>query len=467
MIRPVNIFWFKRDLRLSGNPALEAAAASGDVVPLFIFDPRFARALHTPRGAYLAESVSALNALLDGTLVCRFGNPAQELTQLVRAIRATAAPSTQVRVFSTASHTAIGATRDAEVADALRSIDATLITLSSPYAALGEVVTAAGSLHRVFTPYKNRWLETVATKTLQDRPVDATFVRLPVPDPDDYDCAHLHAPRSQWHNNTPVGEIEARTRRDAFLADPVERYAQARDVLALDGTSRLGAALHVGAIHPLQIIHRLDLTDEGDISFASELCWRDFYAAWGAQPGVSLWEPMDRKFAHLPVDTDAAARARYSAWCQGRTGFPSIDAGMRQLAATGWMHNRARMFTASFLVKHLHLPWQWGARWLLDHLVDGDLTSNNLGFQWVAGCGMNASPFFRIFNPIKQGETYDPSGCYIRTWVPELADEPNSTIHQPRRLGTRRGAGAAYPSPIIDLDAERQEALARFEVLRA
>jgi deoxyribodipyrimidine photo-lyase len=164
----------------------------------------------------------------------------------------------------------------------------------------------------------------------------------------------------------------------------------------------------------------------------------------------------------MPVDTDAAARARFEAWCAGRTGYPIVDAGMRQLLSSGWMHNRVRMIVASFLVKDLHLPWQWGARHFMRHLVDGDLASNNHGWQWAAGTGTDAAPYFRVFNPTSQSERFDPAGDYIRRWVPELADQSASTIHQPGLLRPE-----AYPAPIVDHATERDEALLRYRTLRA
>lgn len=464
--RPLNIFWFRRDLRLSGNEALECAARAGDVLPVFVLDPRYARTMHTPRGTYLTATLSALDTALDGTLICTAGDPASEITRLAQAVRSRTSPATRVRVFATASHTPAGAARDSHVAAALRSIGVEFIPVGAPYASTGEIRAANGALHRVFTPYKNRWCSAVASKSLSDDTVSATFVDL---DPGTNTTAHqlqsIPEEHLVWYGPTPVGERAARACRDGFLENSLRSYATERDLCAQPATSRLGAALHIGAIHPLQILPHLNLGDASSALFASELCWRDFYAEWGSTPNADLWSPMDRRFEKLAVDAGKIAVARFVAWRNGQTGFPLVDAGMRQLLTTGWMHNRTRMITASFLVKHLHLPWQWGARWFLDHLVDGDLASNNLSFQWVAGCGVSAAPFFRIINPIRQGETFDPDGSYVRTWVRELEDEPASTIHQPLPAGTRRAAGASYPSPIVDLSTERADALGRFAAL--
>jgi deoxyribodipyrimidine photo-lyase len=237
--------------------------------------------------------------------------------------------------------------------------------------------------------------------------------------------------------------IDWEQRWSDFRTIALEEYAQARNTPSLDGTSRLSPHLRFGVVHPRQLLSDLDLTEPAHRAFADELAWRDFYADVLLRAPQSAWSNLDPRFDALPVDTDAAARRRFDRWTSGRTGFPLVDAGMRQLAGTGWMHNRVRMITASFLVKDLHLPWQWGARHFLDHLADGDLASNNHGWQWVAGSGTDAAPYFRIFNPTAQLERFDPDRAYVQQWIPELG-----TSH--------------YPGPIVDHAAERDEALRRF-----
>ena len=189
-----------------------------------------------------------------------------------------------------------------------------------------------------------------------------------------------------------------------------------------------------------------------------ELAWREFYADVLFHHPDSGWTNLQRRMDAMPVDTDADARQRFRRWCDGTTGFPIVDAGMRELLGIGWMHNRVRMIVASFLVKDLHLPWQWGARHFMQHLVDGDLASNSHGWQWTAGTGTDAAPYFRIFNPTTQSEKFDPDGDYIRAWVPELAAVATAQIHAP---GSARPDG--YPVPMVDHGAERQEALARYK----
>jgi deoxyribodipyrimidine photo-lyase len=216
------------------------------------------------------------------------------------------------------------------------------------------------------------------------------------------------------------------------------------------------AALRWGVVHPRQLLADLG-PERGHEVFASELAWREFYADVLLREPDSAWTNLNRRLDAMPIDRDAAARRRFERWAAGTTGYPFVDAGMRQLLATGWMHNRVRMVVASFLVKDLHLPWQWGARHFMAHLVDGDLASNSHGWQWAAGTGTDAAPYFRVFNPTSQGLRFDPDGEYVRRWVPELAAISGGAVHDP---GLRRPDG--YPAPMVVHADEREEALRRY-----
>jgi deoxyribodipyrimidine photo-lyase len=246
------------------------------------------------------------------------------------------------------------------------------------------------------------------------------------------------------------------------VASSVDNYDERRNLPAADGTSKMSADLRWGVVHARQLL--ADLAPNGERRshdvFASELAWRDFYAdvLFGAPQTSS--RNVNRSMDVMPVDTDDAARTRFAAWQQGLTGYPIVDAGMRQLLATGWMHNRVRMIVASFLTKDLHLPWQWGARHFMRHLVDGDLASNSHGWQWTAGTGTDAAPYFRVFNPTSQGEKFDPDGIYIRRYVPELRDLDDRSVHAPGSL--QRGD---YPAPMVDHAAERAESLRRYKMV--
>jgi deoxyribodipyrimidine photo-lyase len=220
--------------------------------------------------------------------------------------------------------------------------------------------------------------------------------------------------------------------------------------------------LKYGCVHPRTLL--ADLANRRSASadtYRTEIAWREFYADILHERPDSARRNYDRSFDALPVETDGQARAAFEAWQEGRTGFPIVDAGMRQLRAEAWMHNRVRMVVASFLVKDLHLPWWWGARHFMTLLVDGDLASNQHGWQWTAGSGTDASPYFRVFNPVTQGERFDPDGAYVRRYVPELAGVPGRAVHQPWAL--REGIPEGYPEPMVDHKQERQEALHRYE----
>ena len=239
-----------------------------------------------------------------------------------------------------------------------------------------------------------------------------------------------------------AGEEAALDRWIRFRGSGLDAYADQRDLPAVDGTSRLSPDLKWGAIHPRTLLADLEAGGSGEPGhtvFSSELAWRDFYADVLFRSPESAWQNLGAKLERIELDTDARARARFERWCNGTTGFGIVDAGMRQLRASGWMHNRVRMIVASFLVKDLHLPWQWGADWFMRNLVDGDLASNNHGWQWAAGTGTDAAPYFRVFNPTTQRERYDPDGDYVERWVPEPVE------------------------PMLDHKAEREEALRRLK----
>jgi deoxyribodipyrimidine photo-lyase len=255
-----------------------------------------------------------------------------------------------------------------------------------------------------------------------------------------------------------AGEDAALSQWKAFVEDGLKRYADDNDRPDLPGTSRMSAHLKYGTIHPRTMVADLDLRGDGARTYLRELAFRDFYAAVLYHWPNSAWRNWNDTFDGIQTETGADAKRRFESWKAGETGFPLVDAGMRQLRETGFMHNRVRMIVASFLVKDLHLPWQWGAEWFMDQLVDGDLASNQHGWQWCAGCGTDAAPYFRVFNPDKQAEKFDPTGDYIRRWVPELSD-----IEDIRDIGPNKGARPpGYPAPIVDHGAERAEALRRY-----
>lgn len=425
--------WFRRDLRTTDHRALAEAAAAGPVVGVFVVDPVFDHAGSVRRSA-LGAALDQLDAALGGHLVIRHGRP-----EVV--IPAVAAECHAADVFVSRDAAPYGRRRDALVAEALRSDGRRLRGVGWNYAvAPGSVVSGAGHPYRVFTPFARAWR--AALEDAQPAETTAAAWRtLP---------SREHRLNSRHHV-----WVAAEERWQEFVdSGSLDDYAGRRNHPGVDGTSRMSAALRWGTAHPRQLIADLD---PEHTTFLNELAWREFHADVLLRSPQTVSEPLDVRFSAMPVDTDAAARARFERWRQGLTGFPLVDAGMRQLARTGWMHNRVRMIVGSFLVKDLHLPWQWGAKHFLDQLVDGDLASNTHNWQWVAGCGTDAAPYFRVFNPTAQSERFDPDGAYIRTWVSELRDLGDGAIHQP---GRQRPDG--YPEPMVDHATERAEALARY-----
>jgi deoxyribodipyrimidine photo-lyase len=431
-----SIMWFRRDLRLGDHPALVAAGSDGhEVVPVFVVDPAFAD-VGAPRLAYLHDCLAALDADLrerSGTgLVVRRGDPVEEIPRLAEEVGAD-------RVFVSRDYGPYGRRRDAAVADRLRRSDRTLKGVGSPYAVPpGSVRKDDGDPYAVFTPFSKVWRrvgwEAPFGSADDIRLADGGVTSDPLPDRPDPGC-----------DLPPAGEAAALDQWRTFRHGALDDYADDRDRPALDGTSRLSPALKWGTIHPRTLLADLDASGAGSTPhtvFSSELAWREFYADVLFEQPRTAWENFNRKMDAMPVDTDAAARARFDRWAAGETGFGIVDAGMRQLSTIGWMHNRVRMIVASFLVKDLHLPWQWGAQWFMEHLIDGDLASNNHGWQWAAGTGTDAAPYFRVFNPQLQQERYDPDGSYVDRWVCEPVE------------------------PMLDHKAEREEALRRLGTLR-
>jgi len=441
------VMWFRRDLRLSDHPALHAAAAEGrSVVPLFVVDPAFAAA-GAPRRAFMGAALRALDMSMDRALVYRHGDPTEVVAAFAQEVGAR-------EVFVTRDHTPYGRRRDASVAAALADSGRRLVGVDSNYAVPpGTVTKADGTPYAVFTPFSKAWRAHGWSAPLQVPTVEwAGAPSVP--------CAGPPAP---VHVDLDLGwtDEQAVAQRWGEWFPNAAAYHEQRDLPAVDGTSRLSAALRWGLVHSRQLLADLEPTRGHDV-FASELGWREFYADVLLHRPESSWKNLNPRMDAMPVDTDAAARARFERWSAGTTGYPIIDAAMRQLHGTGWMHNRLRMLVASFLVKDLHLPWQWGARHFMQHLLDGDLASNAHGWQWAAGTGTDAAPYFRVFNPTTQALRFDPDGEFVRRWLPELASVDGGAVHE---LGLQRPDD--YPPPMVDHSAERDEALRRYQLVTA
>jgi len=449
------VLWFRRDLRLTDHPALLAAAAGGDeVLPLFVVDPRLWDPAGPPRRAWLVRSLRALDAAVGGRLVVRQGDPAVVVPRLAAQVDAAA-------VHVTADAGPYGRRRDDAVAAALAARP--LVRTGTPYAVgPGTITNGSGTPYRVFTPFFKAW-----QRHGWPRPAPRGEIRWATgPDSDGLPAE----PALDGVTLPEAGEAAALARWHAFLdADPgVAGYAARRNDPSVAGTSAMSAHLKYGEIHPRTML--ADLADHpgpGADGLRSELCWREFYAdvLWHTPSGAR--SELRTEFAGIRVDqptADPQAQLRWAAWQQGRTGYPLVDAGMRQLRAEGWMHNRVRMVVASFLVKDLHLPWQLGAADFMHWLRDGDLASNSQGWQWTAGCGTDAAPYYRVFNPVTQGLRFDPDGAYVRRYVPELAHLRGAAAHEP--WDADNGYAHGYPERVVDHGVERDQALARLAELR-
>ncbi|QUW18199.1 deoxyribodipyrimidine photo-lyase [Agrococcus sp. Marseille-Q4369] len=445
------LVWFRRDLRVRDHPALVAAAAAGEVLPVFVADPAFAGA-GAPRTAALRTALRALHEATDGALVVRSGRPEEVIPALVREAGADA-------VHVSGESTPYGRRRDARVEAAL---DVPLVATGSPYAVTpGRVRKGDGSPFRVFTPFSRAWLER-GWRAPAERPSPRWVRRVegePLPEPPETSAG------LSW-----ASEEGARERWATFLDGPIDDYDAARDRPDLDGTSRLSIALKLGTVHPRTLLADLDAVaprrsraaQRSLKRFQAELAWREFYADVLLHHPRSAWRDLGAQLRGIAYDEPGQL---FEAWCAGRTGFPFVDAGMRQLLAEGWMHNRVRMVTASFLTKDLHVWWPYGARFFLEHLADGDLASNSHGWQWTAGTGTDAAPYFRVFNPVLQGQRYDPDGDYVRRWVPELRHIPGAAVHEPWKVPV--GLAHGYPQRILDHAVERREALDRLAAVSA
>jgi deoxyribodipyrimidine photo-lyase len=474
------IVWFRRDLRLADNPALSAAIDGGvdSIVPVYIHAPEELGdwAPGAAQRVWLNDSLTAFAEQLEALgsrLIIRRGPTDTALDTLIEESGASS-------VYWNRLYDPLTMARDKHVKQHLEA--AGIETASFKANLLHEpwtVETQQGKPYKVFTPF---W------KAVKGRSVGAP---LAAPDtlPDVWsrigsesiDSLELR-PSIAWDRGirktwTP-GENGAHDRLEAFLDDAIAEYDTSRDHPDRHGTSYLSPHLHWGEIGPRQIVHRVEewldehrgktLRDHAE-SFISELGWREFAHHVLYHFPQTPEEPLDERFKAFPWSGDEEGLER---WQQGQTGIPMVDAGMRELWETGYMHNRLRMTVASFLTKNLRVAWQHGERWFWDTLVDADLANNTLGWQWAAGCGADAAPFFRIFNPARQGERFDSTGDYVRRWVPELADLDKRHIHEPWKApakaldaaGVRLGDN--YPAPIVDLKASRREALEAFDAIK-
>ena len=467
------LVWFRNDLRIADNPALIDAVEHGEVVPVFIWDEHESEQHYGAAAKWwLHHSLEVLSESLreiGSNLVIRLGPPKEALRELISETNAK-------RVVWNRRYDPSGIATDTAVKTDLqksglevKSFNGNL--LMEPW----ELQTKTGGPYKVFTPF---W------KNLISHPL--MIAPLPPPSklsPCSYRSEALHRlrllPKLDWADGfmkvwTP-GHRSANDVLANFAQASVSNYKDLRDLPAHDGTSRLSPRLRFGEISPRQVWHQVQrnhksaLEGEGTEAYLREIGWREFAYHLIYHFPETLHAPLRPQFEKFPW---RAAPDELKRWQMGLTGFPIVDAGMRQLWQTGWMHNRVRMIVASFLVKNLLISWQEGADWFFDTLLDGDLASNTLGWQWAGGCGADAAPYFRIFNPMTQSEKFDKDGNYIRKWVPELAALPNKWLHRPFEASSLElqlhgiKLGETYPTPVGEHKAARERALKAFDVVK-
>ncbi len=467
----IAILWFRRNLRLTDNAALIEALADGKrVLPLYVYDD-------LPLGGasrwWLHHSLAALGSeirKMGGTLLLRRGDPANIIDELIREVDASA-------VYCTRRFEPEARRQESNVASRLGSRAILNICDDSLLRRPSDVTTQTGGNYKVFTPYYKASTALGEPPAPRAAPDTIDFASSPG-ESDSLDSWSLLPTSPDWagglRDTWHPGEAGAIERLDT-IAEAIGGYAAGRDRPDLEATSRLSPHLHFGEISPRQVWHgvmsdaRQRRLDEAAEPFIRQLYWRDFSAYLLFHYPPLATEPLRKEYERFPWREDSAALRR---WQKGRTGYPIVDAGMRQLWHTGWMHNRVRMIVASLLVKHLLIPWQRGAEWFMDTLVDADTANNSAGWQWVAGSGSDAAPYFRVFNPISQGQKFDPDGEYVRRWVPELRELPKQYVHEPWTAdsATLRAAGLVlgrdYPEPVVEHKLGRERALAAYKAMR-
>ena len=442
-----NIIWFRRDLRIGDHPALlEAIKNSDEIVPLFILDKSQIAEAGAKLLAYMGRSLRALDESLGNKLHIIEGDQVEILKDLIARYNVK-------EVHISDEYERYGAARDARV----EAAGIPLVRTGSPYAVKpGRVVKPSDATpYRVYTPFYRAW----RTHGYRGPVAPPKNIKAPTP-PAEY----RNFPDFPFPDGVHVieaGEAAGLRRFKEFKKKGLDSYDENRNFASIDGTSKMSTYLKFGEIHPRTLLDGLDETKAQD-TFRKEIAWREFYADVLFNNPDTDTEYYAPRFKEMRYDKPGK---QFKAWCEGKTGYPFVDAAMRQLLLEGWMHNRTRMVVASFLVKDLHLEWQLGERFFAEHLVDYDVASNAHGWQWTAGTGTDASPYYRVFNPIEQGRRFDENGDYIRKYVPELAHLSGAEIHEPWLF--LDGYSHGYVERVVDHAVERIESLERLKEIKA
>lgn len=473
------IVWFRQDLRLADNPALAQACKDCDALQcVFIDDPsdRTISQVGAASRVWLHHSLEALNARLGdhgSSLMLLKGESLPILQQLARETDAT-------RIYWNRCYDPVTIARDKTIKAELEQLHPKTfngLLIFEPW----QNLKADSSPYKVYTPFWRAAAAKLADDVQRIEPINAPK-KIPSLSAEQIAAVSSRVslealdllPDHPWHESLishwQAGEEAAMSQLDNFLKTSVLSYDINRNLPSVTGTSKLSPCLHFGEISPRQVLRKLlnnrslkDLSS-GEEVFAKEIFWREFAYNLIFHFPHTVDESLDERFRHFPwaEQTDEHLRA----WTQGMTGVPIVDAGMRELYATGWMHNRVRMIVASYLIKNLLIPWQSGEQWFRDTLVDADFASNTMGWQWCAGSGADAAPFFRVFNPVLQGEKFDKSGEYVRRWVPEIAGIADKYLHKPWELDSETRQSLSYPEPLVDLKSTRQRALDAFSSIK-
>ena len=451
LVASTALTWFRRDLRLHDNPAWAAATAGDGAAALVVIEP----ALLSAAGPWRRQAYLAALAGLDQSLRSAEGGLRVEVGDPVEIVPRVAAEIGASRVTANADVTRWSITRDRRVADTLDvPLDAHWGTVVHPP---GNVLTATGTLSRVFTPFFNRWMQTPMPEAVESGPAP---VLVPPPRTALRDAIGTDLPEP-WSEHDALGQLH-------WWQELADGYENTRDFPAMEGTSALSAAMHFGLLSPRHAVATVGTQTPGRRGFVRQLAWRDWYSHLTAENPDIDRASLRPEYDRISWATGPEADSGFEAWRQGQTGYPIVDAAMRELAASGWMHNRLRMIAASFLVKDLLIDWRRGEQWFRRMLTDGDLAQNAGNWQWVAGTGPDAAPYFRVFNPVSQSRKFDPHGRYLRRWLPELARLDDKAIHAPwlakplDLAGADLTLGVGYPHPIVDHAEARQRTLAAY-----
>ncbi len=441
----VSIFWFRRDLRTADNPALLAALAEGDeVLPIFIIDQEIADRAGVFRRSYLASALKNLDKTLAGNLQVFIGDAVEILQKLTKEYNA-------ISIHCAKQYAPYGIALEKRISESGVNLHFT----GCDYAVdPGKVRKPDGTPYRIYTPFFKAW-SSIGWERPYNAPKSPKWVNAK-----DSDRYFPDWDLKEKIETFEVGTAIALEKWNKFFKEPINSYNHDRNFPGIKGTSGMSPHLRWGEIHPRTLLANLNSSADQEV-YRKEIAWREFYADVLHHNPHTSREYLNPQFTKMRYDEPGK---KFEAWCEGKTGFPFVDAGMRQLLQTGWMHNRVRMVVASFLAKDLHIEWQHGANFFMQYLIDNDVASNSHGWQWTAGCGTDASPYYRIFNPIEQGKRFDPEGEYIRKYVPELAHLTSSDIHEPWLY--LDGYSGGYVERIVDHAAERVESLARLAEIK-